>query len=54
MKTNEAKNAISTEGIRHVAFIMDGNGSWEKKRLMPREKGHVAGAKKFKDIIRYL
>ena len=54
MKTNEAKNAISTEGIRHIAFIMDGNGRWAKKRLMPREKGHVAGAKKFKEIVRYL
>ena len=54
MKINEAKSDISTEGIRHIAFIMDGNGRWAKKRLMPREKGHVAGAKKFKEIVRYL
>ena len=39
---------------KHIAFIMDGNGRWAKKRLMPREKGHVAGAKKFKEIVRYL
>lgn len=39
--------------IAHVAFIMDGNGRWARKRLMPREYGHQAGAKKFKEIIRH-
>ncbi len=29
----------------HVAIIMDGNGRWAKKRLMPRTYGHSAGAK---------
>jgi undecaprenyl diphosphate synthase len=28
---------------RHVAIIMDGNGRWAKKRLMPRVAGHKAG-----------
>lgn len=28
---------------RHVAVIMDGNGRWAKKRLMPRTFGHRAG-----------
>ena len=37
----------------HVAFIMDGNGRWAKKRSMPREFGHVNGAKNFKKVIRY-
>ncbi len=27
----------------HVAVIMDGNGRWAKKRLMPRSFGHNAG-----------
>ncbi len=27
----------------HVAVIMDGNGRWAKKRLMPRTFGHGAG-----------
>ena len=27
----------------HVAVIMDGNGRWAKKRLMPRTLGHSAG-----------
>jgi undecaprenyl diphosphate synthase len=36
--------------VKHIAFIMDGNGRWAKKRMMPREYGHTAGAKKFKEI----
>lgn len=28
---------------RHVGLIMDGNGRWAKKRLMPRTYGHNAG-----------
>lgn len=30
---------------KHVAFILDGNGRWAKKRLLPRNAGHVEGAK---------
>ena len=41
----ETENAI-----KHIAFIMDGNGRWAKKRMMPREYGHTFGAKKFKEI----
>ena len=29
----------------HVAFIMDGNGRWAKKRGLPRVRGHVEGVK---------
>ncbi len=28
---------------RHIAIIMDGNGRWAKKRMMPRTLGHRAG-----------
>lgn len=28
---------------RHVAVIMDGNGRWAKRRLLPRVAGHRAG-----------
>ena len=38
---------------KHIAFIMDGNGRWAKKRGMPREFGHKAGAEVFKKIMRY-
>ena len=37
--------------VRHIAFIMDGNGRWAKKRGMPREYGHKAGAKTFERIL---
>jgi len=31
---------------KHIAFIMDGNGRWAKKRGLPRVKGHEEGAKR--------
>ncbi len=31
---------------RHIAIIMDGNGRWAKKRLLPRNAGHRAGMKR--------
>jgi undecaprenyl diphosphate synthase len=37
--------------LRHIAFIMDGNGRWAKKHLLPRSAGHKAGVAKIKDII---
>ena len=39
--------------IKHIAFIMDGNGRWAKKRGMPREYGHRRGAEVFKNIVEY-
>lgn len=30
---------------RHVAIILDGNGRWAKQKGMPRNYGHVQGAK---------
>ncbi|MDI9508565.1 MAG: isoprenyl transferase [Clostridiales bacterium] len=30
---------------RHVAIILDGNGRWAKKRMMPRNYGHSQGSK---------
>jgi undecaprenyl diphosphate synthase len=30
---------------RHVAIILDGNGRWAKKKLMPRNYGHAQGSK---------
>lgn len=38
---------------RHVAFIMDGNGRWAKKRGMPREYGHKFGAEVFKKVMKH-
>ena len=38
---------------KHIGIIMDGNGRWAKKRLLPRNMGHKKGAEVFKDIARY-
>ena len=35
----------------HVAFIMDGNGRWAKRRGLPRTAGHQRGVKAFEDIV---
>ena len=34
----------------HIAFIMDGNGRWAKKRMMPRTYGHNEGTKTIRKI----
>ena len=36
---------------RHVAIIMDGNGRWAKKRLMPRVAGHAQGVERVRDMV---
>jgi undecaprenyl diphosphate synthase len=36
----------------HIAIIMDGNGRWAKKRLLPRVMGHREGTKATKKIVR--
>lgn len=35
---------------RHIAIIMDGNGRWAKKRLLPRTAGHKVGLDTFVNI----
>lgn len=35
---------------RHVAIILDGNGRWAKSKGMPRNYGHIQGAKTVEDI----
>ena len=36
---------------QHIAIIMDGNGRWAKKRLMPRNFGHRQGQKQLKKTL---
>ena len=41
------------EGLKipnHVAIILDGNGRWAKKRGLPRNMGHIEGAKTVEQI----
>lgn len=36
---------------RHVAIVMDGNGRWARKRLMPRGIGHKAGVDALVSVV---
>ena len=48
-KTNAEVRRVPT----HIGIIMDGNGRWAKKRMLPRSAGHAAGSENFKTIARY-
>ena len=47
----EQKHSLLDERLSHIAFIMDGNGRWAKKRGMPREYGHRFGVQAFRKIL---
>ena len=36
----------------HIVIIMDGNGRWSKKRLMPRSVGHLMGASNLRTVVK--
>lgn len=36
----------------HIAIIMDGNGRWAKRRLLPRVAGHRKGVEALRGVIR--
>lgn len=36
----------------HIAFIMDGNGRWAKRRGLPRTLGHLEGFKRVREIAK--
>jgi len=38
--------------LQHIAIIMDGNGRWAKKRLLPRTVGHVKGAANVRHMVK--
>jgi len=52
-KVSEAQKTVIDERLRHIAFIMDGNGRWATNRMLPREYGHREGAKVFEKITEY-
>jgi undecaprenyl diphosphate synthase len=39
--------------LNHIAFIMDGNGRWGKKKGKGRNFGHLKGVETVKQIVRY-
>ncbi len=40
-------------GLKHVAFIMDGNGRWATAKGEPRLNGHKEGAKAMENLVPY-
>ncbi len=42
----------SAPAARHVAIIMDGNGRWARKRLLPRVVGHQRGVEAVRRVVR--
>jgi len=40
-----------TQLPQHIAIIMDGNGRWAEKRLLPRIAGHRQGAKNVRMVV---
>ena len=53
MATKKVKYTAEEAGLRHISFIMDGNGRWAQKRGMPREYGHKFGARTFETVMEY-
>ena len=50
---SDHKTEPNSGNPRHIAIIMDGNGRWAQKRLMPRIVGHHAGVKAVRKIVEY-
>ncbi len=45
------KDQEENDQPKHVVVVMDGNGRWAKKRMMPRTAGHHAGVKSTREIV---
>ncbi len=52
-KKKDESQEVAVTLPEHIAFIMDGNGRWAKKRGLPRKFGHREGAKTFRKITQY-
>ena len=53
MSTPTLKATLANSDVpRHIAIIMDGNGRWAKRRLMPRVAGHRKGVEALRGVIR--
>lgn len=52
MATSAVPASTTGSVPRHVAIIMDGNGRWAKKRLLPRIAGHKQGVEAVRRVSR--
>ncbi len=53
MDKSKSDFIIADEQLKHIAFIMDGNGRWAKKRKLPREIGHKYGSETLRKVVDY-
>lgn len=52
MSVSSTKGIPNTSEVpRHVAIIMDGNGRWATKRLLPRSAGHAKGVQSVRNVV---
>ena len=51
MRTNKLMQEAKIP--RHIAIIMDGNGRWAKKRMLPRSLGHKQGLDRMMGLLRH-
>ena len=51
MRKNTIKGELKIP--QHIAIIMDGNGRWAKKRLMPRSFGHKHGMERMIGLMEH-
>ncbi len=49
----EMRTIVRDSGLRHIAFIMDGNGRWATSRGLSREAGHKEGAEAFRRVVNH-
>lgn len=49
----KSDNSTANEPLRprHIAVVMDGNGRWATKRMLPRAAGHKAGVKATRAMV---
>lgn len=52
MNNSQSFNLDANKMPNHIAIIMDGNGRWAKKRLLPRVAGHKAGMENVRTIAK--
>ncbi len=52
-KKTKVSSKINMKSLpKHIAIIMDGNGRWAAKRMLPRNLGHRAGVEALRDVIK--
>jgi undecaprenyl diphosphate synthase len=52
-RSDNNTNTVHGDIPQHIAIIMDGNGRWARKRLLPRVAGHKSGVKVVRNIVQY-